>query len=422
MKYTKYLFLAPLIILTGCQTNSLPQSDPGGRPIYYTSQHIMEIPELERPNDATISQYEDIRKSWITSLQRAGNLYTIRPKGNAETFKYRQNIESKTLQKELSSGYILNYLYYDGGAIAYDGKPPNGRFYLDIDDETLFFTHSSGKSIISYIVGHAICQGYIGSIDETIDWPMMKDTLYQGQRLRDLLNMAAGDSHLVDEESVIILGLGNHRLYGLDTIAHHLKGSERRGNPVVYNNWLTDVIANYVAFRAGDDYGKLLDSVFQDSIRIERAVSFELRSRTPIPVRSAFYGQNQTRVTYAFHITRKDFLRFGVAVMRDYQNNTCVGQYLRELQSQARPWTRYDPSSDNSRFWLHRYARKYGGQFYFDFDGMRGRNIVGTEGKNGQNILIDMDNSRIVVTNSAATPWDHRVFILNVIRTGKLPE
>ena len=47
---------------------------------------------------------------------------------------------------------------------------------------------------------------------------------------------------------------------------------------------------------------------------------------------------------------------------------------------------------------------------------------MATEGYNGQNIMIDLDNSRIVVTQSAASAWDQRTYILNVIREGKLPK
>ena len=53
---------------------------------------------------------------------------------------------------------------------------------------------------------------------------------------------------------------------------------------------------------------------------------------------------------------------------------------------------------------------------------MKNRNIIGTEGLNGQNILIDLDNSRIVITNSAATGWNVRTFMLKVIKGGKLPK
>ena len=39
---------------------------------------------------------------------------------------------------------------------------------------------------------------------------------------------------------------------------------------------------------------------------------------------------------------------------------------------------------------------------------MKKRNIIGTEGYNGKNMLIDLDNSRTVILNSAATGWDVR--------------
>ena len=53
---------------------------------------------------------------------------------------------------------------------------------------------------------------------------------------------------------------------------------------------------------------------------------------------------------------------------------------------------------------------------------MKNRNIIATDGYNGQNMLIDLDNSRIVITNSAATGWNVRTYMLNVIRDGKLPK
>ena len=84
---------------------------------------------------------------------------------------------------------------------------------------------------------------------------------------------------------------------------------------------------------------------------------------------------------------------------------------------------RYRPNKDSkSKLWLHNYAKKYGAQFYVDFYGMDDRNVFGTEGYNGQNMLIDMDNSRIIVTNSAATAWDQTIYMINPIRDGVLPK
>jgi hypothetical protein len=54
------------------------------------------------------------------------------------------------------------------------------------------------KSITSYLIGNAICEGYISSIKEQIhDWPLMENTLYYGQRLINLLTMTAGDTHVI---------------------------------------------------------------------------------------------------------------------------------------------------------------------------------------------------------------------------------
>jgi hypothetical protein len=121
-------------------------------------------------------------------------------------------------------------------------------------------------------------------------------------------------------------------------------------------------------------------------------------------------------------MTRLDFLRVAEAIMIDYQDRTCVGNYLRESQQQAKNWYKYRPFKDNAHWFLHNYAKKYGSQFYFDFYKMKKRNIIATEGYNGQNMLIDLDNSRIVITNSAATGWDVRTYMLNVIRKGELPK
>ena len=411
------------MLLAGCQSvPTIPQTDPGGKAVSY-NRPFQELPQNIRPNDATISLYQERRLNLIR--QRGwGRLYTIKPKGNAVDYKEQPKKSSEVLDAALTTGYLFSYLYYENGTIKYNGKAMDGRFERNIDDEMPFFSHSTGKSITSYIVGHAICDGYISSMDEVIDWPMMSQTLYQGQPLRNLLNMSAGDKHTVDKVSTRVMGsTTHHRDMGLDTIAASLGGVEKRGNEVFYNNFLADIIANYIVFRAGDNYDELMRKIFQDKVKIKYPVSYEKHAATLTNgQRSIYYGQLQTQASYSYYMTRLDFLRVAEAMMKDYQNQTCVGKYLKESQMQARSWPNYAPNGENRNLWINSYAKKYGAQFYFDFHGMSGRNILATEGFNGQNMMIDMDNSRIVVTNSAATAWDQRVFILNVIKDGELPK
>lgn len=413
-----------LFFLSGCNSERIyPQKDPEGAAVSHTGYE--EIPQRVFPNDATISLYEERKANHIRSLSSKGELYTVLPKGNSSEFRFEKNPVSKTLERQLSDGYILSYLYYDDGVVKYNGIADKGRFSRDITDETLFFTHSTGKSITSYIVGHAICEGYINSVDEIIDWPMMSKTLYQGQPLIDLLNMRAGDKHTVDERnSSYIMGSNvHHRHMGLDTIAALLDGTEKRGRSLFYNNFLSDVIANYVAFKAGDSYDELMRKVFQDKVKVENPVSYGMHRKTFTDGDiTEYFGTPQTLASYSFYMTRFDFLRVAKAMMEDYQNETCVGKYLKEIQNRSEPWYRDRIRAKDAFFWLNSYAQNYGGQFYLKFSGMSDRNIFGTEGKNGQDMLIDMDNSRIVVTNSANLAWDVRTYILNVINSGKLPE
>jgi len=398
------------IFLSSCQTTSV-------------RQNIVEFSEKARPNDKAISNSQDGYRSRIQRWKSQNRLYVVNPKGNAVDFKYEQNEKSLILEKELSEGSILSYLFYENGVIKYNGKAKDGRFNKNINDETLFFTHSTGKSIVSYIVGHAICEGYISSIDELIDWPMMSNTLYQGQRLRDLLNMNAGDIHTVHNRSRSIMGSNkHHRDMGLDRIAALLDGTKKMGDAVFYNNVLTDIIANYVVFKSGDKYNELMRSIFQDKIKIKYRISYQKHRRTPaISKFSKYWGKPETQASYSYHMTRTDFLRVAVAMMKDYQNQTCVGKYLKQAQALALKWPKYR-SWGKQKTNLHSYAKKYGAQFYFDFYGMDDRNIISTIGYNNQNMLIDMDNSRIIVTNSAATGWDQIVFMINPIRDGVLPK
>ena len=60
---------------------------------------------------------------------------------------------------------------------------------------------SMGKSLVSYVTGYAVCEGYIDNVNVKLDdWPILKGTLYEGQKLIDILNMQAGDQRFIGEK------------------------------------------------------------------------------------------------------------------------------------------------------------------------------------------------------------------------------
>ena len=88
---------------------------------------------------------------------------------------------------------------------------------------------------------------------------MMRKTLYQGQPLQNLLNMSAGDRHTVDKATKRVMGSKiKARDMGLNAVAELLEGTKSGPKEVFYNNLLGDVIANYVAFKAGEKIKTIL--------------------------------------------------------------------------------------------------------------------------------------------------------------------
>ena len=72
----------------------------------------LELPESARPNDATISLFEERKKNFIEQRRREGRLYTVSPKGNAKKFTYEKNKSSSKVDKQLSEGHLLSYLFF----------------------------------------------------------------------------------------------------------------------------------------------------------------------------------------------------------------------------------------------------------------------------------------------------------------------
>ena len=83
-------------------------------------------------------------------------------------------------------------MYFQDNQIVIDEITPKGRFGIVFKDDTKWSSMSMGKSLVSYVAGHAICEGYIDGIDAKInDWPLIENTLYHNQKLINLLNMSA---------------------------------------------------------------------------------------------------------------------------------------------------------------------------------------------------------------------------------------
>jgi hypothetical protein len=367
-----------------------------------------EIPDSVewQPNDATLSYY--YKKSDILRFRD----YKVDPSDNPVEF-IKKIEEHKVIDREMATKTAFSYLYYEDGLVIYDAMPPDGRFSMDLDNSSYFLSHSMGKSITSYLIGHAICEGYVKSIDAPVlDWPLMENTLYYGQPLIKLLNMTAGDTNVIRRGEARFIKTGRH-IHGtapLSTAARNpleLANTKPISAPTMsYSNLTTDVIFNYMMHRVGSDFDSFIANFYQNKVRIKHPIYLEMNPLEGLP----YFASTEDRIKqgagrYGVSATRYDYLRIAKAMMDDWQNDTCEGKYLKSVYDRRVSRNRrIDTWNKKDRRWgeaeFGNVSKTYGGQFWTDIVGLLGRNVLVMNGANGQNIAMDMDNSRIVVISA----------------------
>jgi CubicO group peptidase (beta-lactamase class C family) len=272
---------------------------------------------------------------------------------------------------------------------------------------------SMGKSVTSYLVGHAICDGYIDGVDARVnDWPVIKDSLYHDQKLINFLNMNTGDQKYIDEFEDGTSKLGAYEDRDIETTMRshfrnkNTKKSKERYN---YNGFVTQLILNYMKFKIGEDYDKFYSKVFNDKIKIKHSIRYGYTS----------FQEKNGNGHPNIMATRFDYLRIAKAIMDDYQNDTCVGKYLKEIYKRRIP-----KGSKEKEEPLFNRTKSYGGQFHMDFPGLKDKIIFGMGGYGGNMILIDVENSRILVVNSLhynnkKYKYNHKKLLHDPFKKGK---
>ena len=342
-------------------------------------------------------------------------------KGSADHYKFKSDLrEDKDVLKEFKKNKdtgIISYLLFENDKIVIDvadipKKVSSGEYIID----GLLPSHSMGKSLVSYVTGHAICEGYIDSINVKLnDWPLIKNTLYQDAVLLDLLNMKGGDQKWVGERRNVgsdnrIKGVKpeeNVNVIGLEKVMNrYLKGTEKSKLIYNYSALTTNVIMNYVKHKAGDDWDKLLHKVFNEHVKVKNSVQFQKSNR-----KYAITKFNSAR--YSFYANRYDYLRIAKTMMEDWHNDTCAGKYLKTIYENR--IKKKDNVKDSIDVGL--YTKSYGGQIHFDLFGIKKeRKILGLSGFAGQNILIDLDNKRIIVVNSLYRNYNWKKIVYKKIK------
>ena len=319
---------------------------------------------------------------------------------------------SQYVQKQLDNRDktgLVNYLLFENGKIVI-----NKKNYTDEikKNKNILMSNSVGKSMISYVIGHAVCKYGIDLNAKMNDWDVLNDTLYADSTLLQALNMKAGDQNYVGERKFrgdgFVHGDEMNRINTKTvawTMMRFFKGSERVKRSLYnYSAMSTHVAINYAIHKVGKDYEKLLKEIFTDHVGVKDTVHFMKVSWSPKDV-----AKGSQR--YSFFATSEDYLRIAKTIYDDYNSDSCIGDYLRTIYD-----NRVDKKKkkDDTKS-VFAYTKQYGGQFHMSLRGTK--NVVfAMDGYAGQQILIDMTSGRIVIVHSIDRHYNWQKIVYKVIK------
>jgi hypothetical protein len=342
------------------------------------------------------------------------DVYEVKP--SKKPYKFKSNLqEDKYIDKQLNKTGLISYLRFEDGNITIDKFTPENRFGKFINKDTKLRSMSVGKTMVSYVAGHAICGGYIDSVNTKLnDWPLLENTLYYDQKLIDLLNMKAGDRNYVQSSDLRIKNIGFDGVSNDRDIEKYMsvfKNTKKIDNaPFNYSQMATELILNYVLFKTGDDFEKVLEKTFKKKAKIKDSVIFWKVKNS---------SKEKGNANNMFYATRYDYLRIAKAMLDDWQNDTCVGKYLKTIW-ENRVDKENDKRQKEGKRVQWRFASGYAGQFQTHYKGIsKKRPVMGMHGRGGQQIVIDFEKSRIVVTNAIYENYNYSKIIYEPIKKGK---
>ena len=332
--------------------------------------------------------------------------YKIGDKKN-DTYNFEINLQNNDLSKKVDEQLkdkktgLVSYILFENNKILVDQNRKSkyrGGYYP---------SHSVGKSLVSLVTGYAVCDGYINSVFDNIDYPTVANTLYKDQKLLNLLNMQAGDEPIVGQRFY----RKDNRINGKGTnvnstpiksvLKRHFEGKTGYGpgNHYNYSAMTTNVIMNYVIYKTNDDWEKLLHKIFVGDAKVEKSVYFgkSLEKHKFSNRKKGEYGR------YSFYAQRYDYLRIAKLIMDHWKNDTCVGKYLKTIYE-----NRVDKKKDKYSKFIgnHAATQSYGGQFHFDPIGIKERPILMMDGFAGQQVVIDFNKNKIITVHSTDAHYD----------------
>ncbi len=183
------LFVA-LIFSIANQTSCSPVEEHAYRHANEPIGTVREIYDGHLYADIQVNTFRNIDRLFPTRIVRRGETSQVLPVNlqSLSEFRVNTNNTSYDLYDVLSLNRVSGLLILHKGEVVFE------KYLLGNDEHTRWMSMSMVKSITATLVGAAINDGYIDSIDDAIVQylPRLKGSAYDGVSIRQLLQMSSG--------------------------------------------------------------------------------------------------------------------------------------------------------------------------------------------------------------------------------------
>ncbi len=317
-------------------------------------------------------------------MQPSDQPMVIEKTGGTIDFRFKRLLVETSLRAYEESADVLGITIFDGRRIVHQ------RFFSERNADDLMPSFSMAKSLVSMLVGVALDEGKIRSLDDKVsDYaPRLAQSAYRDVTLRQLLRMSSGvpysEEYSASDDQIRFMKASTAATGSVVDAIHLFKRTPREpGSRFNYASIETSVLAEVVRAATGVDTCRY----------------FEEKVWKPIGARAPAYWVTDSRgdvLGHTFFLANQDdFLKLGILLANDGEINgrrVLSARYVQEAT---------DVTRQPAGFQFGKAARLAGYGYQFWLGSVPGRFAM--IGIRGQSMYIDQTTRKVILVNSA---WD----------------
>jgi CubicO group peptidase (beta-lactamase class C family) len=294
---------------------------------------------------------------------------------------YASQIEA--IGGDSSNGSLESYLQASGTTaflVIHDDKLLYERYFNGYDQRSVNTSFSMAKSFASSLVGIAIDEGHIKSVDEPITnyipQLLKKDNRFKSITIRNLLTMSSGIKY---EEGATLPWsdeADDTKTYYSTDLRELALNSQIEGKPAQYfeyNNYNPLLVGMIIERATGMHVARYLQQKLWKPMGMEADGSWSLDSK----------NDGFEKMESGVNARARDFARFGMLFAKEgnWRGKQLISR--RWVEESTRPDTTMDPSQDYQYFWW--------------VNTPNGKNHFSAQGNYGQYIYVAPEKDLVIV-------------------------